>query len=361
MRSFMNILDDLKKIAELDRQDMLGIEERFVDQLITAQGIVKSCDYKNLKNKSFKGIAILGMGGSGVSGDIIKNLVIDSCEIPVAVIKDYELPAFVREGWLVVAISYSGNTEETLSAIGMAFERNCEIMCISSGGKLMEIASGKNKCLVKVPGGLQPRGASGYLFFSTFLSLNEIGAISISKSDIDESLELLKQKASLYRRESKAIDNPAKQLALALENYMAVVYGVSGFLSAIAYRWKCEINENSKCPSFASEFPELNHNETVGWENLSEITKKFALIVFKDLSASERIKVRIDTTSVLIRKNLGKIIEIPVEGRSRLARALSTMYLGDIASVYLAFLYNTDPTPVDRISALKTELAKLDK
>ncbi|HEX7560854.1 MAG TPA: bifunctional phosphoglucose/phosphomannose isomerase [Candidatus Humimicrobiaceae bacterium] len=357
----MKILDDLKKIKELDKQDMLGIEERFVDQLITAQGIVKSADYKNLKNKSFKGIAILGMGGSGVSGDIIKNLVIDSCEVPVEVIKDYELPAFIREGWLVVAISYSGNTEETLSAIGEAFKRNCEIMCISSGGKLMEIASEKNKCLVKVPGGLQPRGASGYLLFSTLLSLNEIGAISISKSDIDESLELLKQKVLLYKRESGQSDNPAKQLALALEGCMAVVYGVSGFLSAIAYRWKCEINENSKCPSFSSEFPELNHNETVGWENLSEITKKFALIVFKDSSASERIKVRIDTTSELIRKNLGKIIEIPVEGRSKLARALSTMYLGDISSVYLAFLYNTDPTPVDRISVLKTELAKLDK
>jgi bifunctional phosphoglucose/phosphomannose isomerase len=357
----MNILDDLKKIKELDGQDMLGIEERFVDQLVTAQEIVKSADYKNLKNENFKGIAILGMGGSGVSGDIIKNLVAASCEIPIEVIKDYSLPAFVKKGWLVVAISYSGNTEETLHAVGKAFERNCEVMCISSGGKLMEIASAKNKCLVKMPGGFQPRGASGYLFFSTFLSLNEIGIFNVSKADIDESYELLKEKTVIYNRESVTANNPAKQLALALESYMPVVYGVNGFLSAIAYRWKCEINENSKCPCFWAEFPELNHNETVGWENLSEITKKFALIVFKDITASERIKTRIDTTSELIRKNLGKIIEIMVEGRSILARAISTMYLGDIASVYLAFLYNTDPTPVDRISALKAELAKLDK
>ena len=136
-------------------------------------------------------------------GILLKTWLLTSCEIPVEVIKDYGLPAFIKEGWLVVAISYSGNTEETMSAIGKALERNCEIMCISSGGKLTEIASEKNKCLVKVPGGFQPRGASGYLFFSTLLSLNEIGAISISKSDIDESLELLKQKALLYKRESR--------------------------------------------------------------------------------------------------------------------------------------------------------------
>ncbi len=165
----MNILDDLEKIKELDRQDMLGVEERFVEQLTTAQGIVKSVDYKNLKNKSFKGIAILGMGGSGVSGDIIKNLVIDSCEIPVEVIKDYDLPAFIKEGWLVVAISYSGNTEETLSAIGEAFERNCDIMCISSGGKVMEIAAEKNKCLVKVPGGLPAQGGIRISFLFDFI------------------------------------------------------------------------------------------------------------------------------------------------------------------------------------------------
>lgn len=357
----MHILDDLKKIEALDGQDMLGIEERFVEQLVAAQEIVRTADYKNLKNETFKGIAILGMGGSGVSGDIIKNLVAGSCEIAVEVIKDYELPAFIKLGWLVVAISYSGNTEETLKAVETAFERNCEVMCISSGGRLMEIAANKNKCFIKMPGGFLPRGASGYLFFSTFLSLNEIGAISVDKADIDESLRLLKEKTVIYKRESAVSDNPAKKLALALEGFMPVIYGVAGFLSAIAYRWKCEINENSKCPCFWAEFPELNHNETVGWENLREITQKFALVVFKDATSSERIRVRIDTTSKLIEKNLGKIIEIPVEGRSKLAKALSTMYLGDIASVYLAFLYNTDPSPIDRIFALKAELAKLDK
>jgi glucose/mannose-6-phosphate isomerase len=140
---------------------------------------------------------------------------------------------------------------------------------------------------------------------------------------------------------------------------MPVIYGVNGFLSAVAYRWKCEINENSKCPAFFSEFPELNHNETVGWENIKDISKNFVLIVLRDIDASDRIKTRIDTTIKIISSNLGRVIEIKVRGKSKLARALSTMYLGNIASVYLALLYGVDPTPVERIAILKSELAKL--
>jgi glucose/mannose-6-phosphate isomerase len=142
---------------------------------------------------------------------------------------------------------------------------------------------------------------------------------------------------------------------------MPVIYGTNGYLSAVAFRWKCEINENSKYPSFWAEFPELNHNETVGWENLKDLTRNFVLVVFKDKEAQERIKVRIKTTIQLIKDHFNDVIEIDVEGISKLAKALSTMYLGDISSVYLALLAGVDPTPVDRISVLKAELAKLDK
>jgi glucose/mannose-6-phosphate isomerase len=356
----MNILDDLEKMAELDKQDMLGVEENFVNQIAEAKKIAESAEVEDLKSKDFAGVAILGMGGSGFTGDIIQSLIVDSVGIPVTVIKGYGLPAFIGSGWLVISVSYSGNTEETISALMQALQRDCEILCISSGGRIEDIAKEYKKTHVKIPSGFQPRGASGYLIFTSYLVMNRIGIIEIADEDISETMDLLEKKSIEYDRNTRTDENFAKKLAFELFDYFPVVFGVEGFLSAIAYRWKCEINENSKCPCFWGEFPELNHNETVGWQNLSEITSCFVLVVFNDREATERIKVRISTTIKLLKDNFGKVIEVPVQGKSKLARALSTMYLGDIASVYLAYLYGVDPTPVDRISVLKSELSKLD-
>lgn len=357
----MNILDNLEKIKLLDRQDMLGVEENFYNQLIKAKEIAENTDVSQLRNKNFSGLAILGMGGSGFSGDIIKSLIIDHIKIPVEIVKGYELPAFVKKDWLVIAVSYSGNTEETISAANQALQKNCELLCAASGGKIEEMAIKNGKSFIKLPSGFQPRGASGYLFFTTYLVLKNLGITKVDADDIYEALNLVREKSEIYKRSVNTDSNPAKRLALKLFKNMPVIYGTNGYLSAVAFRWKCEINENSKYPCFWAEFPELNHNETVGWENLKDLTKNFILVVFKDSEAQERIKVRIKTTIQLIKSHFKDIVEIDVEGTSKLAKALSTMYLGDIASVYLALLAGVDPTPVNRISVLKAELAKLDK
>jgi glucose/mannose-6-phosphate isomerase len=357
----MNILDDLGKIKTLDTEDMLGVEENFYNQLLEAQKIAADVDISMIKGKKFKGIAILGMGGSGFSGDIIKSLVIDEIGIPIEVVKSYTLPEFVNKEWLVMPVSYSGNTEETISSTQEALKRKCELLCVTSGGKIEEIAKKYKKCLIMVPPGYQPRGASGYLFLSTFLVLGKIDIIKIDKNDLSEALDIVKKKSDQYKRNVKSDSNKAKILAAGIGNKLPIVYGTNGILSSVAFRWKCEFNENSKAPSFWSEFPELNHNETVGWERLKEISSNFVLIVFIDEKASDKIRTRIKTTLKLIKGNFYKIIEIPVEGNSKLAKALSTIYLGDIASVYLALLNGINPTPVDKISVLKAELAKLDK
>jgi glucose/mannose-6-phosphate isomerase len=357
----MNILDDLEKIKKLDKQGMLEVEENFYQQLVSSKKIAESVELGRIKLKKFAGLAILGMGGSGFVGDIIKSLVKDEIDIPVEIVKSYDLPGFVKNSWLVIPVSYSGNTEETVIAARQALERGCTLLCVTAGGEMEKIAQESNLAMIKVPSGFQPRGASGYLFFSTYLVLGRMGIININAGDVKEALGLIKNKASQYRREVRTGENYAKQIALEIGNKLPIIYGTSGILSAVAFRWKCELNENSKFPSFWSEFPELNHNETVGWENLKELTSNFILIVFKDSSATARIKVRIDTTVKIIKDNLNKIIEIPVEGKSKLAKAMSLMYLGDIASVYLALLNGTDPTPVDKILVLKAELAKLDE
>jgi len=357
----MNILDDLEKIKKLDKQGMLEVEENFYRQLESSKKIAESFDLNQVKLKKLSGMAILGMGGSGFVGDIIKSLVKDEIDIPVEIVKSYDLPGFVKTGWLVIPVSYSGDTEETVIAARQALKRGCTLLCVTAGGEMEKIARENNQAVIKVPSGFQPRGASGYLFFSTYLVLGRMGIIDINAGDVKEALDLIKNKASRYAREVSTQENYAKQIALEIGNKLPVIYGTSGILSAVAFRWKCELNENSKFPSFWSEFPELNHNETVGWENLKELTSNFVLVVFKDSTATARIKVRIDTTVKIIKDNLNKIIEIPVEGKSKLAKAMSLMYLGDIASVYLALLNETDPTPVDKILVLKAELAKLDK
>lgn len=355
----MNILDDLSKISEIDKENMLGVEEKFYHQLLEAKKIAEDVDLKKIKMRTFSGIAFLGMGGSGFTGDLIKGLIKDDIGIPVEVAKGYNLPGYINDDWLVVSVSYSGNTEETISATNQALNKGSEVICVSSGGELGKIASQNNKCIIKIPSGFQPRGAIGYLFFTTFLVLNYLKIIDIAERDINESLELIKQKCSLYNRENKGDKNLAKTVALKISNNLPIIYGTDGFLSAVGFRWKCEINENAKTPCFWAEFPELNHNEIVGWQRLRDISSRFVLIVFREKDEQVRIKTRIETTIKLIRDNFSSVLEIPVEGRSKLARALSTMYLGDIASVYLAILSEIDPTPVEKIKVLKAELAKI--
>jgi len=357
----MNILDDLDRIKIIDREDMLGVEENFHSQLLQAREIVKKSDLEQLRKKEFKGIVFLGMGGSGFAGNIIKALIKDDIEIPVEIVKGYDLPAFIKNGWLAVAVSYSGNTEETISAVGQALDRGCEVLPVCSGGKLENIAVENNKAMIKIPPGLQPRGAIGYLFLPPYLALDKLDIITVDGGDMEEALDLIEKKAGLYKREVESERNPAKKLALKISGHLPIIYGTEGLLAAVSYRLKCEFNENSKTPCWCNEFPELNHNETVGWERLKDITKKFILLVFRDKDEGIRVKTRIEVTSDLIKENISAVIEIPVEGKSKLAKALSTIYLGDIASVYLALLSGVDPSPVEKIVILKGELKKLDK
>ncbi|HHT78427.1 MAG TPA: bifunctional phosphoglucose/phosphomannose isomerase [Actinobacteria bacterium] len=355
----MNILDDDGKIKQLDTLNMLAIEENFADQLAEAQKIGAAADITGIRGRNFAGIAFLGMGGSGFTGDIIKSLLINRSEIPIVVIKGYSLPAYVSRDWLVISLSYSGNTEETLTATEEALKRDCEIIFISSGGSAEKIAQEKRKCIIKIPGGFQPRAASGYLMIPLLVVLNKIGLSSVTEKEIGDAVKLIDVLAKEYNRNIPFKDNPAKQLAAGIGNFLPVIYSFESELSPVAYRWKCQINENSKTPAFFNEFPELNHNETVGWERLKNITKEFVLIYFIDKEAPERINARIKITVELIKYNFADTIEIDIKGKTPIEKVLSTIFLGGIASVYLALLNGVDPTPIDKINTLKTKLAEL--
>ncbi len=356
----MKELDNLNKIKKIDNDGMLEVEENFYKQLVEAKKNFDSVDLVKVSGKNYKGIVFLGMGGSGFVGDIVKSLIKDSSTIPIEVVKGYSLPGYIDKDWLVIPVSYSGNTEETISCINQAIKRGATILYITSGGKLEQMAIDSDACIIKVKGGYQPRGAIGFLFLPALLALKDIGIAEISDKEINGALSHIKELAEKFHRNVETGKNFAKQLACLIGGNLPVVYGTSGYLSAVAYRWKCEFNENSKTPCFWAEFPELNHNETVGWQRLISTTKEFILIVLRDEDENMRIKTRINTTIKLVKDNFSEIVEIPVEGSSKLSKALSAMYIGDIASVYLALLHGVNPTPVKKIEKLKAELAKLD-
>ncbi len=357
----MERLDDAETIERLDPQGMLKVEEDFYQQLADAKKIGQDVDLSKISGKKYEGIVFLGMGGSGFAGDMIKALIEDETGVFIDSIKGYGLPGYVNKDWLVVALSYSGNTEETLSCIDEASGLGATILAVTSGGRLAEIAQKHDHALIKLPSGYQPRGAIGYLFLPTLMALKKLEVTEIHETDIREGLDTIKQLAQRFNRKVETGKNFAKQLACSIGGYLPIIYGTQGYLSSIAYRWKCEINENAKTPCFYAEFPELNHNETVGWERLSETSREFVLILLREEDENERMKARIDTTVSLIAKNFGQVIEVPVEGRSKFARAVSSLYIGDITSVYLALLSGVDPTPVKKIEKLKAELSKLDQ
>ncbi len=357
----MEKLDDPQQIAQLDPQGMLQVEEAFYTQLVQAREIAQSVDLSKISGKKYAGVVFTGMGGSGFAGDIIKSLIEHSVHIFTESVKGYRLPGYVNKDWLVVAVSYSGNTQETVACIEQAVKLGATILAVTSGGRLAQIAQDHDCAVIKVPSGFQPRGAIGFLFLPTLLALKKLGIVHMDLVDINEGLDAVKNLSARLSRKVPTGKNFAKQLACAIGDRLPVIYGTQGYLRCIAYRWKCEINENAKTPCFWAHFPELNHNETVGWERLASVTRNFVLIILREQDEPPSIKTRIDTTISLIRENLGQVIEVPVEGRSLFCRAVTALYLGDIASVYLALLSGVDPTPVEKIEKLKQELAKLDQ
>ncbi|NLW92127.1 MAG: bifunctional phosphoglucose/phosphomannose isomerase [Syntrophomonadaceae bacterium] len=341
------------KLISEDMTDALyGLPEQFEYSLgleFTLSSTYKS-DYRNL--------VISGLGGSAIGGDIIRSYASSRLNIPVVVNRDYDIPAFVNQDTLFVAASYSGNTEETLSSYCKARERGANILCITSGGELALMAAADGFGLVQIPGGLMPRAATGYLFGALILALESIGLFSGVRAELEETVALLKVLREEFKPGIAAPSNQARDIAARLKNGIPVIWGTAGISETVALRWKTQINENAKCPAYYNIFPELNHNELVGFETPAGILSQTSIIILQDAQDNERVQKRIEITSSVIKDQVKDIINIRSRGASYLARFFSLAYLGDYVSVYLADEYGIDPTPVAVIDYLKAELAK---
>jgi len=301
-------------------------------------------------------IIIAGMGGSAIGGDLLGDWLHDRVSIPISVCRDYVLPRYASEDSLVVAVSYSGETEETLNAFLEAVKRRCMVMTISSGGHLLQFSRKLGIPHIPMPSDFPaPRAAVAHIFFTLIMLAKKMGVIDNVSTEIDEALLVLR-KVSEQNALSRPLKlNKAKKIALEIGDTVPIVYGFRQY-TAIARRLKCQFNENSKTPSRFDVFPELNHNEIVGWEAKRNLARQFSVILIRDPKEPAEIKQRIEITKRIAK--VCRIVEIDATGRQKLARMLSAMYVGDFASIYLALLKGVDPTPTKTIAYLKEEMKR---
>ncbi len=296
---------------------------------------------------------VCGMGGSAISGDMAAAVVPSAL---IAVNKGYSLP-----GWaagvrpLVIAVSYSGNTEETRSAVDEALALELPVAVVAGGGALGELAAERDLPLVRVPTGLQPRAALGYLAGGLLRLLESAGIAPQQADALDEAASVVSELWGEGR------SGPAGQLALDLADGLAgrvsLVYGSSGLTAPVAQRWKTQINENAKRPAFWSVLPELDHNEIVGWSALEALTNRsVGIVLLRDREEHPQVKRRFALTTSLISGSVPVVGEAWSQGDSRLARVASLALIGDLVSVHLADQEGIDPVPVDIIEHLKVLL-----
>lgn len=352
-------LDSPTAIKKYDVSKMIGLLESFPAQCRDAKVIGLKFQPPDSYKSRYENIVCTGLGGSAIGADIARSYVADEAASPMIVNRNYTMPGFVGARSLVITSSYSGNTEETLSAYNDAKARGARIIVITSGGRLCELAKRDGFPVVAIPGGLPPRCALGYSFFPLLIVLSKLGIIKDRSADIDEAIKVMEGlKDGKLGPKVKGRNNIAKEIAKGIYGKYPVIYGSQDRVDAVVTRWRGQLAENSKTISSSHLFPEMNHNEIVGWANPEKILKDLVVIVLRDRDDHPRIARRIDITEKIIKDAGVKVIEAVSVGSGLLARIFSLVYTGDFVSYYLAILNKEDPTPVDRITYLKESLEK---
>lgn len=295
-----------------------------------------SLPLKNFVPSSFKGIhniVFLGMGGSGIVGNIIKDL-IDT--IPIFLSKGYTPPSFLDRNTLAICVSYSGNTKETLSSYQTALEKNCHILGVTSGGKLLKALVAEGKPHIPLPTGFLPRVSLPYQLFSLLNFFEKLGLYKLEKEKVITFIE----------NHKKGMDSKAKDLATRLKGKIPFIYGTS---ESPCLRFKTQLNENAKVHAKYELFPELNHNEVMGWQSSPS---NISVVLFREKGEREEIKTSIEFLKDSL-KGKTDIIEIFSEGENKLEKILYFILLGDLMSYYLAQQQGTNPETMEYINALK--------
>lgn len=352
----MNPLDSVSAIARIDRAGMLRLIEQLPLQF--CRGFEEGRRLSVRLPRPVQQVAFVGLGGSAISGDLVKALLVNQARVPVAVHRTYDIPRYVGPNTLVIASSYSGDTEETLSAYAQARRRGAMLCVATSGGKLSRWAQRDGVPWGKIPTGLPPRAALGYLAATPLGILSRLKITSIDQQQLTAAADALTHSIRSWLPQVPTQRNSAKRLAQDLNGRIAVLYGADGGWEAVVARWRGQLAENSKALASTHLFPEMNHNEVNGWEFPPKLLKQCAVVFLKDASYHPRVLLRMKITEKIIGRSGARMIPVEVSGPTPLSRMLSMIALGDFVSVYLAVLHRVDPTPVERVTYLKNQLKR---
>lgn len=347
--SKLNLLE-ASECAKHDPDGMLSRLMSFPKQCSEALESGRQLKTRSLELQDVNKIVVLGVGGSGIVGDLLQRCL----SLPVHVQHHENIPRFVDSDTLLIAVSYSGNTRETLDALELGLTKGAKALCVTSGGKLQQLAQERELPLVVVPGNCPPRAAIGHLFLSTLAVLRSIGLFE--GGDEEKVASILQELALQLGPEQSLAANLAKKLALRLHKKIPLVYGAADLTDVAAQRWKTQFNENSKQPAFSNALPELSHNEIEAFGQQSKFLPNSFVILLRSAEDSELNRKRFDVLKELLSQHRIEFAEAWGYGSGQLAQMLSLIYLGDFVSVYLAILNGADSSPIPAIEGFKKQM-----
>lgn len=346
-------LSELRR--DLDKGDMLGLVTSFPDHMQDAWRRGNAVA-DGLSTTPVSRIVVCGMGGSAIGGDMVRSFLGDRLCVPLFVNRGYEVPStHIRDSFFIFS-SYSGDTGETLTSYDSVRKNGAPSVAITTGGALGERCREDGVPVCAVPKGMPPRAAIAYSFFPLLLILDAVGAATFDEHEFERAHSVMKTECRKYR--SDDADNKAMEIARRLVGRLPFIYSCGGLFAAVGRRWACQLNENGKSLSHYAEFPELGHNEIVGWKSSSELNSRIAVVVLEDEDDHPLVRRQAQAAMRIIEPYAGPAIRVAGFTGDRLERILSAMILGDFVSVYVAYLTGEDPTPVVNIDNLKKRLRR---
>jgi glucose/mannose-6-phosphate isomerase len=342
-------------IKSIDSQNMWEFLTTFPEQWKEAVERTKDIEL-DIEKERISNICFAGMGGSAIGADLIRSFCYESSPYPIQVVRHYEIPGWVDENTLFIACSFSGNTEETLTALTTACEKGAQAIAVTAGGELMVKAAKEEFDYIKIPGsgGRPPRAALGYSFVPLYRIFQHLGIVGERDGALKDTARFLSEQNDLF---SNPRDNEALNLAEEINDTLPIVYSDATMMEPVNMRWRSQFAENAKTLAYGNTLPEMNHNEIVGWERIVHLTGRLSVILLIDKEDNPRVQRRMEIVEELIEDQTASLHILKTRGHTRLTRMFSLIQLADWTSFYLAMESNVDPTPIAKIDLLKSKLA----